>query len=108
MQSFYDAGFVFGSSRMNFETVGLPKRKRHHEDHELRVQKKDSGGRRTTRKEKAPMLTRRHIAHIICVFCTINDVQRRAIGLDDLLNKEVRYDNLKRVHQAWAQTLMAK
>ena len=46
MQSFYDAGFVFGSTRMNFETVGLPKRKRHHEDDELRVQKKDSGGRK--------------------------------------------------------------
>ena len=37
---------------MNFENVGFPNRKRRHEDHELGVQKKDSGGRRTTRKEK--------------------------------------------------------
>ena len=59
-------------------------------------------------KKRLPILTRRQIAHIICAFFKINDVQRRAFGLDDLPNKEVRYDNLKRVHQAWAQTLMAK
>ena len=61
-----------------------------------------------TKVKRLPILTRRQIAHIICAFFKINDVQRRAFGSDDLLNKEVRYDNLKRVHQAWAQTLMAK
>ena len=44
MQSLDYAGFVFGSTRMNFETVGFPNRKRRHEDQELRVQKKVSGG----------------------------------------------------------------
>ena len=55
-------------------------------------------------KKRLPMLRRRQIAYIICSFCTINDVRRRAIGLDDLPNIEVRNDNLKRFQQAWEET----
>ena len=76
------------------------------EDHELRGQNKDSGGRRTTRKEKAPDVKKK--TDRIHYLQLLHNQRCRAFGSDDLPNIEVRNDNLKRFHQAWAQTLMAK
>ena len=58
-------------------------------------------------KKRLPMLTRRQIASIIYALFKTNDVQMRAVGLDDLPIIEVRNDNLKMFHQARVQTLMA-
>ena len=53
------------------------------------------------------MLTRRQIACQIYAFCKVNDVEGRAIGMNDLLHSEVRNDNLKKFEQAFEEILMA-
>ena len=50
------------------------------------------------------MLTGRQIAFMLCAFY---NVQGRAIGMNDLLNIELRNDSLKMFDQAWDETLMA-
>ena len=44
-----DDGSVFGSTRMSFDPPRFRKCETPHEDHESGVQKKSSGGRRTSR-----------------------------------------------------------
>ena len=45
------------------------------------------------------MLTRRLIAYQIYAFLTINDVEKRACGVHDLLHMELRNDSLKMFDQ---------
>ena len=52
-------------------------------------------------------MTGRPIAFQIYAFFKIDDVPRRAIGMNILLNIELRNDNRKMVDQAWGETLMA-
>ena len=58
------------------------------------------------RRKGLPTLTGRQIACKIYVFFKINDVQGRALGWNDLLNIELRNENLKMFDQAWEDTLM--
>ena len=102
MQDLKNAEFVFGGARMNFDTLGSPNTTRPLED--LGVQEKLSS---ISRKERLPMLTGRQIAYQICAYFKINDVHRIAFGMNDLLNIELRNDNLMMFDQSWDETLTA-
>ena len=81
-----------------FRDPGFPNRKRLYENHELRVQKKDSGGRRTTRKENGSRCEQDDRSHTLFSPCLETATKK---GLDDLLNIELCNDNLKMRQQAW-------
>ena len=53
------------------------------------------------------MLTGRQIAYQIDAFFKLNDVPGRVSGSNDMLNIELRDDNLKMFDQTWEETLMA-
>ena len=64
-------------------------------------------GQNHQKKKGLPTLTGRQIAHMIHASFEIHDVQSRAIGLNDVLNTELRNDSLQVFDCAWVETLMA-
>ena len=58
------------------------------------------------REEESPDVDR-PIASTIFSFFKMDDVQRRVIGVNDLLNIELVNDKLKQFDDAWEETLMA-
>ena len=57
-------------------------------------------------KKNRPMLTGRQIAFTIYAFFKINDVQRKVIGTNDLLNIELVNDHVKKFDEAWQNILI--
>ena len=54
-----------------------------------------------------PMLTGRQIAFMTYAYCKVNDVQERAMSMNDLLNIELVKGNLTKFDQAWEENSMA-
>ena len=86
MQDLYDVGFVFGSTRMSFDTLqsqianGLMKIMN------LECKRKVQVAQELQEKKNLPMLTGRQFAFMINVHFKINDVQMRIMSMNDLLN----------------------
>ena len=55
-------------------------------------------------KQSLQMMTGRQIAFMIDALFKINNVQKRVIDIDDLLNIEVVHDNLRKFDEAWEIT----
>ena len=66
----------------------------------LTSKKKKSGGRRSQRKEESPFVDRKTDRHHIHAFFNIDDVQERALSMNDLLTVELINDNVKKFHQS--------
>ena len=71
------------------------------EDHELRGQNRDSGGRRTTQREKAPDVNKKTDRIHYLQLLHNQRCTKESSCLDDLLNMELRNENLKMRQQEW-------
>ena len=99
------SGFEGSECNMEFETLGSKIAKGI-----MKIIPTDFRRKKISRGPPVPksgaMLTGRHIVNQIFSFFRINMTRGHTMSLNDLINVELHYDNLKAFNQTWEETLL--